>query len=153
MPAIVDSIILDRLDRLDDWAIDQFLRCAGPDSPLIATGLRHLGGALASAPPGAGIRGHVDGSHLMFGLGVPASSTAAVQIEAHLDRSLASLAPWGTGLRSASFSDRGSSLGASLPTDAVERLRALRQALDPRHVFVATHEPPLSTTRNAKETR
>ena len=42
------------LGALDDDAVAAFIAAAGPGSgsPLIAAGLRHLGGALAEAPDG-----------------------------------------------------------------------------------------------------
>ena len=51
VPAIGDAILLEKLDA---WAIEAFLRVAGEGSPLLAAELRHLGGALAAPPAGAG---------------------------------------------------------------------------------------------------
>ncbi len=67
VPAISDAMLL---RTLDDWAIDQFVSTARP-GPLLAAELRHLGGALATPPPGAGARGHLEGQFLQFGVGIP----------------------------------------------------------------------------------
>ncbi len=51
VPGVGDGLLL---EKLDDWAIETFVRTAGPGSPLLAAELRHLGGALGSPRPGPG---------------------------------------------------------------------------------------------------
>ena len=60
VPAVGDGMLL---ERLDDLAIEMFLRVAGPGSPLLAAELRHLGGALA-APAGRRRRPGASGGQL-----------------------------------------------------------------------------------------
>jgi FAD/FMN-containing dehydrogenase len=139
VPAIGDAMLL---EKLDDLAIEMFIRVAGHGSPLLAAELRHLGGALSSPPAGAGARGHLEGNYLMFGVGVPGAPATAEAIHAHLDRYLGALAPWATGTRFTSFAERRSSLETCVPASALERLARIRQAVDPDRLLVASHSVP-----------
>jgi FAD binding domain len=138
VPAIGDAMLL---SGLDDWAIDAFLRIAGPGSPLLAAELRHLGGALASPPCGGGARGHLEGRFLAFGVGIPGAPASVEQLNAHLDDYLAALTPWATGTRFTSFAERTSSLSTCVPDGALERLARTRAAVDPDGLLVASHLP------------
>jgi hypothetical protein len=137
-PFIGDAILL---SKLDDWAIESFLRVAGPDSPLVAAELRHLGGALAAPPPGAGARGHLEGRFLAFGVGIPGAPASAEQLNTHLDDYLATLKPWATGTRFASFAERTSSLHTCVPDAALDRLARIRASVDPDSLLLASHLP------------
>jgi hypothetical protein len=139
-PFIGDGMLL---EKLDDWAIEAFLRVAGENSgsPLVAAELRQLGGALASPPPGAGARGHLEGRYLLFGVGVPGAPASAAELEAFLDRYLTAMAPWATGTRFLSFAERTSSLRTCVPDAALERLRRIRLASDPDGLLLASHLP------------
>jgi hypothetical protein len=139
VPAIGDAILL---DRLDDWAIETFLNVAGPGSPLLAAELRNLGGALATPPPGAGARGHLEGSFLMFGVGIPGAPAPATELHAHLDRYLGAMLPWATGTRFMSFAERASSLKTCVSDEALKRLSLARAALDPDGMLVGPLLPP-----------
>ena len=136
VPAIGDGMLL---EKLDDWAIEMFVRVAGRGSPLLAAELRHLGGALAAPPAGAGARGHLEGNYLLFGVGIPGAPAPAAELHAHLDRYLAALKPWATGTRFTSFAERQSSLETCVPSPALERLARIRQAVDPDRLLVASH--------------
>lgn len=136
VPAIGDGMLL---ETLDDLAIEMFLRVAGPGSPLLAAELRHLGGALASAPAGAGARGHLEGEFLLFGVGIPGAPAPAAELDAHLDRYLAALAPWATGTQFMSFAERCRSLERCVPPAALERLARIHRAVDPDRLLVASH--------------
>jgi FAD/FMN-containing dehydrogenase len=139
VPAVGDAMLL---EKLDDLAIEMFTRVAGQGSPLLAAELRHLGGALASPPPGAGARGHLEGNYLMFGVGIPGAPASAQELDAYLDRYLGALAPWATGTRFTSFAERRSSLETCVPASALHRLARIRQAVDPDRLFVASHTVP-----------
>ena len=138
VPAIGDAILL---DRLDTWAIEAFLRVAGDGSPLLAAELRHLGGALAAPPAGAGARGHLEGRFLASGVGIPDAPAPAAELGAFLDRYLGTLAPWATGTRFTSFAERQSSLATCVPEAALERLGRIRAAVDPDALLVPAHAP------------
>lgn len=139
VPAIDDGMLL---EKLDDWAIEAFLKVAGPGSPLLAAELRHLGGALAAAPAGAGARGHLEGNFLLFGVGIPGAPAPAPELEAFLDRYLDAMGPWATGTRFTSFAERTTSLKTCVPDHALERLTWTRALLDPDGILVAPQLPP-----------
>ena len=52
--------------RLSPERIEQVIAAAGPESGLVATQLRQLGGALSRVPAGAGARATLDGAAAMF---------------------------------------------------------------------------------------
>jgi FAD binding domain len=135
-PFIGDGMLL---EKLDDWAIESFLKLAGAGSPLVAAELRHLGGALAEPPSGAGARGHLEGRYLLFGVGIPGMPAPAQELEAFLDRYIAAMEPWATGTRFLSFAERTSSIRTCVPDSALERLERARSASDPERVLVASH--------------
>jgi hypothetical protein len=137
-PFVGDGILL---EKLDDWAIDSFLRVAGTGSPLLAAELRHLGGALAAPPPGAGARGHLEGRFLLFGVGVPGAPAPADELHAYLDRYLAAMRPWATGTRFTSFAERTNALRTCVPEGVLTRLARVRAAADPTGLLVASHLP------------
>ena len=138
MPAVGDSMLL---EKLDDWAIESFLRAAGEGSPLLAAEIRHLGGALAAPPPGAGARGHLEGRFLLFGVGIPGAPAPAAELHAFLDRYLTAMKPWATGTRFLSFSERTNSLSGCVPDGALARLQRVRASCDPRGLLLASHLP------------
>jgi hypothetical protein len=138
IPAVGDGILL---EKLDDRAIDSFLRLAGPGSPLVAAELRQLGGALAAAPAGAGARGHLEGRFLLFGVGVPGDPAPAAALDAHLDRLLAAMQPWATSTRFASFAERWSSLRTAVPDDVLDRFARTRAVVDSDGLLIAPHPP------------
>jgi FAD/FMN-containing dehydrogenase len=137
VPAIADGILL---DRLDDAAIDAFLRVATPGSPLLAVELRQLGGALARIPADTGARGHLEGEFLVLGVGMPGPHGLA-PAEAHLDRLFEALAPVATGTRFASVAQRWRTLRTCVPDATLERLAQLRAELDPDGLLVAPQLP------------
>jgi hypothetical protein len=139
VPALGDAILL---SKLDDWAIESFLRVAArKGSPLVAAELRHLGGALATPPCGAGARGHLEGRFLAFGVGIPGAPAPAAQLDAYLDEYLGALKPWATGTRFTSFAERTNSLKTCVPDAALDRLARIRAAADPDRLLVASHLP------------
>jgi hypothetical protein len=138
MPGMGDGMLL---SKLDDWAIESFLRVTGDGSPLLAAEIRHLGGALAVPPAGAGARGHLEGSYLLFGAGVAGMPAPAHQLDAYLDRYLAVMQPWATGTRFTSFAERQNTLETCVPEAALPRLREIRAVVDGDGVLVAPHLP------------
>ncbi|MFL5862740.1 MAG: FAD-binding oxidoreductase [Solirubrobacteraceae bacterium] len=137
-PFVGDGMLL---EKLDDWAIDSFLRIAESGSPLLAAELRHLGGALASPPPGAGARGHLEGRFLLFGVGIPGAPAPAGDLHAYLDRYLAAMRPWATGTQFTSFAERTRALRTCVPDGVLKRLTRIRAAADPTGLLLASHLP------------
>ncbi len=139
VPAISDGMLL---DGLDDGAIETFLNVAGPGSPLLTAELRHVGGALAASPPGAGARGHLEGNFLLFGAGIPGAPAPASELDAFFDRYLGAMKPWATGTRFAGFAEGTSSLKACLPDEALGRVTRTRAQVDPDGMLIGPQLPP-----------
>ncbi len=137
-PFVGDGMLL---ADLDDWAIESFLRVAGPGSPLIAAELRQLGGALAAPPCGAGARGHLEGRFLLFGVGIPGAPVSDEELRSFLDAYLGAMTPWATGTRFTSFAERTSSLKTCVPDATLERLARIRKGVDPDGLLLASHLP------------
>jgi FAD/FMN-containing dehydrogenase len=131
------------LASLDAGAVAELLHHAGPDAdaPYLVE-LRHMGGALArpGAVPSALARR--DGEFVLYAGGV-AEPDGAPDVRAALDQLVAALAPWGTGGVCVNFLS-GPDVTASqlatgyLPAD-VERLAAVKRAVDPDDVFRTHH--------------
>jgi hypothetical protein len=132
-PGIGDGILL---TELDDRAIDAFLRVAG-DASLAVAELRHLGGALARSPRGAGALDHFDGEFLLYGAGVPGAPAPAAVLNACLDRFLSAMAPWASGTRFWSFAERNFSLEGSISPEALKRATETRAVVDPDALFIS----------------
>lgn len=145
LPCAGDSI---NLRTLDDAALDAFLAIACGPSPLVAAELRHTGGALASSPEGAGVRGHLEGEYVLFGVGAVGmpGGPSLEQVEGFLDRYIAAMTPWGTGTRFSSFAERSSSLETLVPDASLPRLAQIRAAVDPERLLVAPHLVPAFRT-------
>jgi FAD/FMN-containing dehydrogenase len=137
VPAVADGMLL---EDLDDDAMAAFLRVAAPGSPLLAAELRHLGGALAVEPAGAGARARLEGEFLLLGVGTSGPAGLA-PVEAHFDRLFEALEPAATGTRFASVAQRWTSMRTCVPDAALQRLARLRAQLDPGGLLVAPQLP------------
>jgi FAD/FMN-containing dehydrogenase len=137
-PGIGDGMLL---AKLDDRGIDSFLRVAS-DSALAVAELRHLGGALARSPEGAGALDHFDGEFLVYGAGIPGAPAPAAELNASLDQFLSALKPWATGSRFLSFAERNYSLDGSITPEALERARHTRAIMDPDRLLIDPDDGP-----------
>jgi FAD/FMN-containing dehydrogenase len=139
MPAVSDSFVL---AELPDQAIAEFLALTGPGSgsPLMIAELRHLGGALARPRAGQGARGPIDGQYLGY-LGTAAMSPELVEAaQARGERVVAAMRRWSARTAYLNFVERPTCASAFFEAEAYDRLRAIRQAVDPDRLFVANHE-------------
>jgi hypothetical protein len=138
VPGIGEGILLEDLDA---DAIDRFLEVGDPEvvRPLLLAELRHLGGALARTPEGAGARGALEGRFLLFAVGMPIEPAQAEAIDRRVSELMSALAPWATGTVYLNFAERGGSARAAFAPRDYERLRALRSVWDPQERFVASH--------------
>lgn len=127
------------LRELPDEAIDAFVAAAGPGSGsvLLAAELRQLGGALGRPASGAGAVPRIDGAFLAFAVGIPMGPEFPVQ--EHADRLMAALQPWATARRYLNFVERPIDAAVGYEPASWERLRTIRQAVDPDGVFLANH--------------
>ncbi len=81
------------VDTLPPAAVDAFVAAAGPGSgtSLLAAELRHLGGALARSPRGAGALGHLSGEYAAFFVGIAATPEMGAAVAADASRAVAAL--------------------------------------------------------------
>jgi FAD/FMN-containing dehydrogenase len=125
-----------RLHGFDDDAVDELLRVAGAGSgtPLLQVQLRHVGGALARerVPAAAGT---ADEPYLLTGLTIVPSPDLAPLVSAALDQLFTTFAPWSTGTAPLTFLDRDESIRRAYPAATIDRLRAVKAAVDPEGVF------------------
>ena len=129
------------IGELTDGAIEALLETAGPgsESPLLAVSLRHLGGAMAHAPEGAGALDSLDGEYAMYGVGVPFTPEMVTPIDAHLDRVVAAVEPWSTGRDYLNLAERPSDASSAFSADVYARLVEIRETVDPDSLFLASH--------------
>ena len=129
------------LSELTDEAVAALTEVAGPGSgsPLLAVSLRHLGGALASAPDGAGALATLEGEYALYGVGIPMAPGMAEAIDAHLDRLVESVEPWSTGSDYLNLADRPSDASSAFEPDVYRRLVEIKSEADPRDLFLSSH--------------
>jgi FAD/FMN-containing dehydrogenase len=131
------------LGELDESALEAFEAHVQPGAPLMFAELRHLGGALARVPEGAGAVGSFDAEYLYFTAGIVMGPEMAEAVHAAGKAARAALAPYETGSAYLNFVEEPDADPATFYTDAAyERLRAIRAAVDPYGVMVANHEIP-----------
>jgi hypothetical protein len=87
------------LGKLDDWAIESFLRLTDERSPLLCAELRHEGGL-------SGYR--------LVASGVPGAPATGRVLERHLDRLLTALTPWAVAPRVVRFVSAADGLPSGL---------------------------------------
>ena len=129
------------LRELAPGTVDALVEAAGPGSgsPLLAVALRHLGGALGTAPDGAGALDRLDGEYAMYGVGVPMAPGMAPAIAAHLDRVVEAVEPWSTGGDYLNLADRPCDSSRAFPEATYKRLKEIRAQVDPAGMFLASH--------------
>jgi FAD/FMN-containing dehydrogenase len=133
------------LGGLPDAAIEALLAAAGPgvETPLLAVEVRHLGGALARRPEGAGAVGHLDEPYMAFGIGVPMGPPGAAEaVAGALAGTFGGLAPWDTGRRFLNFVMDPEQVGSAFPPDVLARLRQVKDRYDPDGRVLSSHPLP-----------
>jgi FAD/FMN-containing dehydrogenase len=131
------------LEVLSEATVEALVLAAGEHSgsPLLSVELRHLGGAVARTPQGAGALGGLDGAFCVFAVGMAVTPEMAATADAHLCLVMDALAPWSTPRRYLNFADRhGEDPSRMFTPGDYERLRTLKAQLDPLNVFRANHE-------------
>ncbi|MEV4224239.1 FAD-binding oxidoreductase [Nonomuraea sp. NPDC049725] len=124
------------LTGLDADAVERLL--AKPVEPLINVQIRHLGGALAEPGGGAGASGALTEPYLLglLGLGLPhaADATRAKQAEV-----VAGLESRVSGRKPYTMLSPGDTAAQSFSAGTLARLREIKRARDPHHVFRANY--------------
>jgi len=137
-PCVVEHALL---GELTSAGLDALLAVAGPGSgsPQASVELRHLGGALAQAPAGAGALAAVDAGFLCTTAGVPSNPDDARRLTAHAAVVLRALAPWTPGRTSLDFAERATDTRTAFPAETHRRLRRIRAQVDPTGLLHPNH--------------
>ena len=133
------------LGELPAEAIDRLLAAAGPGSPagtsVALLQLRHMGGALARATPGAGARATLPGEVALFSLGVPVDDASAAALEASLAAVHAAVDRYGVG-DYPNFVEEPADASAFFDAATWARLREVKALYDPTDLFKGNHHVP-----------
>ncbi|WP_150238124.1 FAD-binding oxidoreductase [Nocardiopsis quinghaiensis] len=140
VPILGDHMLL---EDLDEAGVRALIDLVGPDSgsPLVAAGLRQLGGSLARPHPGGGALDHLDAAFVYSGAGAPLDGVTPGALSAHCARVRSGLARWDTGTTAPTFVETREQPQRHLTPDRVERLDRLREELDPTGLFHADITP------------
>jgi FAD/FMN-containing dehydrogenase len=138
VPGIGDGFLLDEFPA---EAADALAAVGGEGSgsPLVSLEVRHLDGALASAPDGHGALARLDGRFAVYGVGIPAGPDVAAAVTAHFPRVRDALTAWDSGRAYLNFAEQETDLGSAFPAETLDRLRAVKLRYDPADVFRANH--------------
>jgi FAD/FMN-containing dehydrogenase len=144
MPAVGDHRLL---ETLPEEAVDELAAAAGPGSgsSLLSVELRHLGGALATAPDGHGALASIGAAFLLFGVAVATDPATTAAARSDLGRVTAAVGPWQAEHALMNFSEEPRDAAAFHSAETYARLRALRGRYDPDEVIQANH--PVSAPR------
>jgi hypothetical protein len=129
------------LTDLPNEAIDAVVACAGAGSgsPLLSVEFRHLGGAIARRPDGAGAVGHFDAQFAFFAVGVTPDPATTAKVADRITVVEEALAPWSAPLHYANFSERSGGRDRFHDRETMERLRMVKAAYDPTALFFGAH--------------
>ncbi len=141
VPAAADGAVIDAFPR---EAVDALADVAGPGSgsPLVTVELRHIGGALAREPAGAGALGRIDGRFLLFAVGIAMSPEAGVAAAEAAARVKAVMSEWGSGRTFLNFADVPTGTETMFDPRAYRRLCEIRARVDPDGLLLANHPIP-----------
>ena len=137
-PAPVPNIGDHRLlGEIPHEAIDVFAALTDhrSGSPLITAEIRHLGGALGTAPEGHGALARVPGQFMVFGAGMVVDEASAIAVRTHLDQIVDAFEPYDCGRTYTNFVDHPTATSEAFDAETYARLRALKAELDPENVF------------------
>jgi FAD/FMN-containing dehydrogenase len=127
------------LDDLEPACLEAVAAAAQP--PLTTGEIRHIGGALARVPAGAGCLGSFQGQYLAFagGIATDRNRQDLVAALAHFDDAVV---PYANGKLYYNFAESPADATRFYRDDAYTRLQRLRAEVDPDGVIVANHPIP-----------
>jgi FAD/FMN-containing dehydrogenase len=128
-------------DGLTDSAVEEIAQISGPGSSLALVQLRHMGGALARPPAGAGARATLPGEVCLLGLGVAPDADTERRVGAELDALVDAVAAQRAG-DYPNFVEEPTDASAFFDSDTWARLRRVKALYDPRDVFKGNHHVP-----------
>jgi hypothetical protein len=129
------------LDELPGSAIDSLVEAAGQASQLGMLQFRHMGGALARRPRGAGVRATLPGEVCMFALGIVPDETAAAVVQQSLKSVEEILEPNQVGLYP-NFVEEPADTSEFFDAITWSRLRRIKAQYDPDDLFKGNHHLP-----------
>lgn len=134
MPVIGDHLLL---RELDDEGIGRLLGVLteGSGSPLIAAGLRQLGGAFATPATAGGALDRLDAAYSYAGSGVPMDGRTVDALRGHCQVVREALRPWDTGGTVPSFVESFDQPQGHLDPERVEAVDRVRERVDPHGVL------------------
>ena len=130
------------LGALDPAALATFAEHVQPGAPLLFAELRHVGGALARTPDGAGAIRGIDGEYVFFTLGPVFDAAMGAAVQRAGAAAVAALAPYATGSAYVNFTDEPTDPATFFGEADYERLQAVRAAVDPAGRMVGNHPIP-----------
>jgi FAD/FMN-containing dehydrogenase len=132
------------LDDASESTIDAILDAAGPgsDSSLVLVQMRHMGGALARAPQGAGARAALPGEISLFALGVVVDEESGAAVDASLKRLADGLRDSEIASPYPNFVEEPATASAFFDEYTWARLRRIKAEYDPTDVFKGNHHIP-----------
>jgi FAD/FMN-containing dehydrogenase len=130
------------LGELDDAGLEAFAGAVPQGTPMLLGELRHLGGALARAPEGAGALGTLPGNFSLFAIGVVTGPEAASALREALQSLRSAMAGYETGRAYSNFVGRPVDPATLFAREDYERLQAVRAAVDPDGLMAAAHTIP-----------
>lgn len=146
MPGGGDGMLL---ADLSPAAVRAFLAAVGPgaDTALLSAEIRHVGGALAPEAaadtaaerrtPAPGAVAGFDAEYLLFAVGIAGPGTEEA-LAASLGRLLSRMEPWRAPVDYANFAEHARP-AERLFGDRVQRLRAVKEAVDPSRLIRSNH--------------
>jgi FAD/FMN-containing dehydrogenase len=129
------------VDELTNPAIDEIVELSGPGAALQLIQLRHLGGALARTPDGAGARATLPGEVCALGLGIAFEPDAEPAVRSGLHAFDRALAPRRVG-DYPNFVENPADASAFFDPATWSRLRQVKALYDPDDLFRANHHVP-----------
>jgi FAD/FMN-containing dehydrogenase len=130
------------LDAFPQAAADRVIEVAGIDSGndlALAVEVRHLGGAMARRVAGGGALSAIDGQFQLVSGGMMVGDLAK-QTLFHTERVIGALSPWSRGREYLNFQEEKLDPARAFDAPTLQRLRLVRDRVDPDHVFQANHE-------------
>ncbi|GAA3795892.1 FAD-binding oxidoreductase [Sphaerisporangium flaviroseum] len=125
------------LDEIGDEGAAEFLRVTGEGSgsPLIAAGLRQLGGAYSVPNPAGGALDHFDAHYAYSGAGVVDGPASVDEIARHCAVIRQALSPWDTGRTAPSFVEGYEQPQGHLGHEQMVAADRVRARVDPSGLF------------------
>jgi len=141
VPGVGDGLML---ACLPSEAAEAAVAVAGPGtgSLLQVVELRHVGGEMKHARPGNGALAAVDAEYGLFAVGTAPTAQAAEAAGHGVAAVMSAMAPWAAGQMYLNLADTSRDPRSFWAPQAYERLRRIKEAVDPADMIRANHPIP-----------